>query len=86
MLGKECCDKYFKHLQEQPWKGIAPGIPLNQPISRLNELTSVMYQKVDDLCEDAANYVNWTLKWPQFVQIVRSIRQGSFMGDLGWKL
>jgi hypothetical protein len=55
------------------------------PITSLYDLTTEMYRKVDDLCEDASDYVEWTRHWPKFIQIVRSIRQGSFKGDLGWK-
>jgi hypothetical protein len=55
-----------------------------QPIRDILDLTPAMGRKVVELCQDVAKYVEWTLAWPNFVQIVRSIRQGDFMGDLAW--
>jgi regulator of sigma D len=81
-------DECFKNCIEkrnQLWEGIAPGRPLDQPITHVLDLSNAMSQKVQELCLDAAAYVGWTLHWPNFVQIVRSIRQGDFMGDLGWR-
>jgi hypothetical protein len=76
---KECTDK-----RNLLWEGIAPGRPPEQPIRDILDLTPAMGRKVVELCQDAAKYVEWTLAWPNFVQIVRSIRQGDFMGDLAW--
>jgi hypothetical protein len=66
------------------WQGIAPGLPLHQPIARLDDLSHAAAFKVRDLIDDTIAYVHWTLEWPRFVQIVRSIRQGEFIGDLSW--
>jgi len=68
-----------------PWQGIAPGRPMNQPVEHLSDLQDRLQHMVRDLCDDAVTYVHWTLKWPTFVQIVRSIRQGDFAGDLSWQ-
>jgi hypothetical protein len=76
---RECIDK-----RNLLWEGIAPGRPLGKPLTDIFQLTAAMGGKVVELCHDAATYVEWTLAWPNFVQIVRSIRQGDFMGDLGW--
>jgi hypothetical protein len=65
------------------WSGIGKH-PL-QPITTIFDLESGLADKLRDLIDDAVNYVKWTLEWPKFVQIVRSIRQGTFVGDLGWK-
>ena len=81
VFGEEC----FRDCKDRLWEGIAAGRPLENPITSRSELNNAdLSDKIRDLCEDAVAYVNWTLRWPQFVQIVRSIRQGEFMGDLGW--
>ena len=60
------------------WKGIAP----KRPIATLEDLSAPMARRVHELIEDALNYVHWTLEWPKFVQIVRSIEQGTFLADM----
>jgi hypothetical protein len=64
--------------------GIAPGRSLNRPITDIGELDGQMVKHLEGLIRDTIDYVRWTLYWPQFVQIVRSIRQGKFIGDLAW--
>jgi hypothetical protein len=82
VFGEECFNKCTDRL----WEGMAPGRPLNRPIANSRELdNSDLSDKYRELREDAIAYVHWTRRWPNFVQIVRSIRQGDFMGDLGWK-
>lgn len=66
------------------WKGIAPNRPLEEEITSVRDLGPDMAEGLRDLIDDAVNYVKLTLEWPKFVQIVRSIRQGSFTGDLTW--
>jgi hypothetical protein len=83
VFGAECFKKCIEK-RNYLWEGIAPGRPLDQQITHILDLTAAMSGKVSELCQDAATYVEWTLAWPNFVQIVRSIRQGDFMGDLGW--
>jgi hypothetical protein len=79
--------QHFGAMEEEPglWEGIAPGRPLNRPIKDINELSSKMLRKVTDLIADTVEYVEWTLAWPKFVQMVRSARQGDFAGDLSWR-
>lgn len=81
VFGEEC----FVDCKDRLWEGIAPGRPLSKTITSRRELNNTdLWYKINELCEDAVAYVHWTLRWPKFVQIVRSIRQGEFMGDLGW--
>jgi hypothetical protein len=76
--------KCFEGCQDNLWEGIASGRPIDQPIRTSSDLSASMAEKVRDLREDAITYVHWTIAWPKFVQIVRSVRQGDFMGDLIW--
>lgn len=71
--------------QDDLWKGIAPGRAIDDAVQSLNDLPASVFRKVDELCVDALTYVKWTLEWPKFVQIVRSIPQGAFAGDLSWE-
>ena len=64
--------------------GIAPGRPIDQPITKIGQLDGEMVMHLEGLIKDTIDYVRWTLYWPQFVQIVRSIQQGKFIGDLTW--
>lgn len=80
VFGEEC----FSDCKNRLWEGIAPGRPLRSRITSRAQLNADLSDKIRDLCEDAVAYVYWTLRWPQFVQIVRSIRPGEFMGDLNW--
>ncbi len=82
VFGEEC----FNECNDRLWEGMAPRRPLNRPIDNTRDLNnSDLSDKYRELREDAIAYVHWTRRWPNFVQIVRSIRQGDFMGDLGWK-
>jgi hypothetical protein len=74
----------FKGCKDRLWQGIAPERDLNQPIESLDDLSVVVALTIMNLIGYTANYVHWTLEWPRFVQIVRSIPQGSFIGDLSW--
>jgi hypothetical protein len=74
----------FAGCKDTLWQGIAPGRSLDRPISGFGDLPVDMALMVRNLIDDAVAYVHWTLEWPRFVQIVRSIRQGEFMGDLSW--
>ena len=82
IIPKEC----FK-TEHDPrlWKGIAPGRSLNQPLRRAADLGD-MLEPIEELAEDTVDYIKWTLAWPQFVQIVRSVRQGEFSGDMSWPI
>lgn len=75
----------FRGCPDSLWEGISPGRPLDQPIEQLADLPAPVALTVEHLVNDAAAYVHWTLEWPRFVQIVRSIRQGTFIGDLSWQ-
>ena len=75
---------YFQGCKDVLWQGIAPGRPIDAPIERLPDLSAEMALMVTRLIGDAITYVQWTLEWPTFVQIVRSIKQGDFVGDLSW--
>ncbi|PWU12328.1 MAG: hypothetical protein C5B49_16520 [Bdellovibrio sp.] len=66
------------------WSGIAPGREVKDVLSRTADLGDLL-DPVLDLVTDAVDYIKWTLVWPQFVQIVRSVRQGEFAGDISWQ-
>ncbi len=82
---REFGGELFEKCDDKLWQGIAPDRPLGQPIAGLEDLSAAMALKVTDLIDDTVSYVHWTLQWPRFVQIVRSIRQGDFVGDLNWR-
>jgi hypothetical protein len=75
----------FADQRDDIWKGIAPGRAIGVPLQSINQLAPPLMMKLRDLCEDASTYIEWTLEWPKFVQIVRSVPQGTFSGDLSWK-
>ncbi|HLK56277.1 MAG TPA: hypothetical protein VKU00_06920 [Chthonomonadaceae bacterium] len=70
-------------VQTELWRGIAPNLQPDQSIQRIEQLGDIGF-KINELILDTIGYVHWTLQWPRFVQIVRSIRQGDFIGDLNW--
>jgi hypothetical protein len=74
----------FRECRDDLWQGIAPSRPIGAPVRRLQDLSTAMALSVTRLISDAITYVHWTLEWPTFVQIVRSIKQGDFVGDLSW--
>lgn len=80
-FGKEC----FKKCKDDLWQGIAPGRALDDPITRLEDLSIPISHGLRDLIEDTIAYVHWTLVWPRFVQIVRYIQHGKFVGDFSWQ-
>lgn len=75
-------NEYFKGCKNSLWEGISPNRPMDQKIKCQEDLSIAMYKKVSELVEDTVTYVLWALDWPKFVQIVRSMRHGTFIGDL----
>lgn len=67
------------------WEGIAPGRPIGQKVKRVGDLSPMLAEKVNKVIRDTVEYVDWTLKWPNFIQMVRSVKQGDFAGDLSWR-
>ncbi len=65
------------------WRGI-PAVA-EGPSAAATDLAAGLQVALARLVEDAVHYVQWTLEWPTFVQIVRSVPHGEFAGDLGWR-
>jgi len=78
-------EQIFQECPDKLWHGIAPGISLDQRIKQIDDLSTPVALKLEALMTSTVGYVHWALEWPRFVQIVRSIPQGSFVGDLSWK-
>jgi hypothetical protein len=76
-------EKWFGR-EDDLWQGIAASHP-SQEVHALGDLNKGVEDKVNALIRDTLDYVHWTLEWPRFVQIVRSIRKGEFGGDLTWQ-
>ncbi|MEO5360861.1 MAG: hypothetical protein H7843_10515 [Nitrospirota bacterium] len=74
----------FKKSKNKLWRGIAPKVSQDSEILTISDLSSEIAVKVSELCDDVLTYIEWTLDWPKFVQIVRSVPQGTFKGDLTW--
>lgn len=74
----------FADCPDRLWEGISPGKPIDYEFDRLEDLSAPLALGVRDLVDDTVSYVEWALEWPKFVQIVRTIQQGSFVGDLSW--
>jgi hypothetical protein len=70
--------------QDLPWRGISVRKNVHEPITQMNDLQHDLRALVKELCEDAVNYVQWTLEWAKSAHIIRSIPQGKFAGDLTW--
>jgi hypothetical protein len=79
-FGEEC----FAKCPDTLWQGIAPRRPIERPLKTVDDLSGPVLRKLLELVDDAVAYVHWTLEWPRFVQIVRSITQGDFRGDITW--
>jgi len=79
-FGEEC----FVGCPDNLWQGIAPGRAVDRPLTSVEDLSPAVMRKLLELIKDAVAYVHWTLEWPRFVQIVRSITQGTFRGDITW--
>jgi len=82
VLPEQCFDP--ERHDHRLWQGIAPGRALDKPLRRSADLGDIL-EPVEDLVTDTVDYIKWTMAWPQFVQIVRSIRQGTFRGDMSWR-
>jgi hypothetical protein len=70
----------FAQFTNSWWKGLA-----SKPVTMFEDLPQPILIAVDKLADDAVTYVKWTLEWPTYVQIVRSVEQGTFVGDLTWQ-
>jgi len=78
-------EQIFQDCPDKLWRGIAPSVSLGQPIKQIDDLSTPVALKLEALITYTVGYVHWTLEWPRFVQIVRSIPQGTFVADLSWK-
>jgi len=75
-------NELFEGCVNSLWKGISPRVSIKDEIKSDEQLSIAVHKKVTELVEDTVTYVQWTLDWPKFSQIVRSVRQGTFLGDL----
>jgi hypothetical protein len=82
---KEAFRECFPDNKGGLWRGIAVDRPLFQEVRQLSDLNEAVQARVIALVDDTLDYVHWTLEWPRFVQIVRSIQKGDFSGDLTWR-
>ena len=74
-------NKIFRGQKTGLWKGLVKNNNTGR-YKKLTDLPADISEEVRILRDDAVKYVNWTLEWPKFVQIVRSVPQGKFAGDL----
>lgn len=75
---------YFENLEPR-CHGIAePDVPVGKPISKPVELNRYLGDDFRQLLSDAIEYIEWTLHWPQIVQVVRSVEQGTVRTDMSW--
>lgn len=72
--------KLFQKFTKKWWKGLS-----KKPFNTLDDLPQPILTSLLQLVEDAVRYVEWTGEWPKYIQIVRSVEQGTFVGDLTWR-
>ncbi|MGZ8845655.1 MAG: hypothetical protein ACXW3C_04245 [Pyrinomonadaceae bacterium] len=72
------------HLKYQGIPNRAPKMAVKEDIPKLGSIDGELIQDVTDLVKNASDYIEWTLKWPTIVQVVRSIEQGSLRTDLNF--
>lgn len=89
---KGTVSKYFEGLcVPHPQLGIrCAGIPaesvsLSVDITHIRQLNSDLSHDLEALITYAIDYIEWTLKWPKIVQVVRSIEQGTVRTDISWR-
>jgi hypothetical protein len=75
----------FPNLNLQ-YSGIAnPAVvPVDKDVPDQRDLDGHVQQDLNDLVDNAIEYIDWTLNWPAIVQVVRSIEQGSLRTDLNF--
>ena len=61
------------------WQGLR-----GTPILRAADIPGPILLSVQKLVDDAVTYVRWTLERPAYIQIVRAVERGRFVGDLSW--
>ena len=69
------------------YRGIPDPIRVspNEKIPNVDCLDQPLIRDLHSLVEDAMEYIEWTLKWPMIVQVVRSIDQGTLKTDLNFR-
>jgi len=76
---------YFRLTLKYP--GICvPGFPAGRRITNFDHIDRHLFDGLKRLVEDAIKYIEWTLKWPTIVQVLRSIEQGTLRTDLSFDL
>lgn len=61
-----------------------PGIPLDKEIEDVFQINHYLYDDFRVLLDDAIDYIEWSLHWPQIVQVVRSVEPGTLKTDVSW--
>jgi hypothetical protein len=56
----------------------------DQSVTRITALDGKLITDLNELVNDAMEYIKWTLNWPTIVQVVRSIEQGTLRTDLNF--
>jgi hypothetical protein len=64
--------------------GMAPKIPINRTFNNIYELNDYLIPDFMRLRDDAVQYIDFTLHWPNIVQVVRSVEPGMVRFDVSW--
>jgi hypothetical protein len=62
-----------------------PNISPEADITDVFQINDYLYDSFRNLIEDAIDYIEWTLHWPEIVQVVRSVEQGTVRTDIFWE-
>jgi hypothetical protein len=60
-----------------------PSLPLDIELAA-RHLSHDVRQDLNQLIDDACDYIDWTRDWPTIVQVIRSIEQGTLRTDLNY--
>jgi hypothetical protein len=78
-------DKHFPGLDRRCRGMTEPDWPLTKGIRSPLDLNHFLYDDFRSLLDDVIDYIDWTLHWPQIVQMVRSVEQGTLRTDMSWR-
>jgi len=76
---------YFPELHGKCLGIAADSIPPARDLTEPTDLNPFLHDDFLTLVNDALEYIEWTLNWPNIVQVVRSVEQGTVRTDMSWK-
>lgn len=80
---KGIVSNFFPEISSR-YRAMAPTLNASEPFDNIYLLNNALLPDFMRLVNDAVEYIDFTLHWPNIVQVVRSVEPGTVRFDVSW--